>query len=131
MMAALLAEVRARGKPAPGDVTIAAHLLRIRDPATGAPLPDDRLAAEAGVFFTGGFETTGHTIAWALLLISGHAAVEARVLGELGALRLLPRQADRRALGYDDLARLTYTGQAIKARAAATAPAPGPALRDC
>ena len=32
----------------------------------GQPLPDDRIAAEAGVFFTGGFETTGHTIAWAL-----------------------------------------------------------------
>lgn len=32
----------------------------------GQPLPDDRIAAETGVFFTGGFETTGHTIAWAL-----------------------------------------------------------------
>lgn len=129
MMAALLAEVRARGEPDPSDVTIAAHLLRIRDPATGRALPDDRLAAEAGVFFTGGFETTGHTIAWALLLISGHAAVEARVLAELGALRLPPRQAGRRPLGYDDLARLVYTGQAIKARAAAAAPARGAALR--
>lgn len=32
----------------------------------GQPLPDNRIAAEIGVFFTGGFETTGHTIAWAL-----------------------------------------------------------------
>lgn len=32
----------------------------------GQALPDDRIAAEIGVFFTGGFETTGHTIAWAL-----------------------------------------------------------------
>ena len=116
LMAGLLAEVRARGEPAAADTTIAAHLLRIRDPATGAALPDDRLAAEIGVFFTGGFETTGHTIAWALLMISQHARVEARVLAELRALRLLPHQRGRRALEYDDLARLTFTGQAIKAR---------------
>ena len=64
MMAELLAEVHARGPPADDDPTIAAHLLRIRDPVTGRPLPDDRIAAEIGVFFTGGFETTGHTIAW-------------------------------------------------------------------
>ena len=117
MMAGLLAEVRARGEPAPADATIAAHLLRIRDPATGQALPDDRLAAEIGVFFTGGFETTGHTIAWALLMISQHARVEAAVLAELRGLRLLPHQRGRRALEYEDLARLTYTGQAIKARA--------------
>ena len=118
MMAGLLAEVRARGEPAPADATIAAHLLRIRDPATCRALPDDRLAAEIGVFFTGGFETTGHTIAWALLMISQHARVEAAVLAELRGLHLLPHQARRRALEYEDLARLTYTGQAIKARTA-------------
>lgn len=118
MMAGLLAEVRARGEPAPADATIAAHLLRISDPATGRALPDDRLAAEIGVFFTGGFETTGHTIAWALLMISQHARVEAAVLAELRGLHLLPHQRGRRALEYEDLARLTYTGQAIKARVA-------------
>ncbi|KAK9846641.1 hypothetical protein WJX81_008242 [Elliptochloris bilobata] len=114
LMAGLLAEVRARGEPAADDASIAAQLLRIRDPATGRPLPDDRLAAEIGVFFTGGFETTGHTIAWALLMISQHAEVEARVLAELHALRLLPHQPGRRTLDFEDLARLTYTGQAIK-----------------
>ena len=65
MMMELLQEIKGRGL-APDDTSIAAHLLRIRDPATSQPLPDDRLAAEIGVFFTGGFETTGHTIAWAL-----------------------------------------------------------------
>jgi len=115
MMTGLLAEVRGRGEPAADDATIAAHLLRIRDPS-GRPLPDDRLAAEIGVFFTGGFETTGHSIAWALLMISQHAKVEARVLAELHALHLLPHQAARRSLEFEDLARLTYTGQAIKAR---------------
>ena len=66
IMADLLAEIKARGPPQDSDVSVAAHLLRISDPATGRPLPDDRLAAEIGVLFTGGFETTGHTIAWAL-----------------------------------------------------------------
>lgn len=66
LMMGLLKEVQARGPPPDADMSIAAHLLRICDPATGNALPDDRLAAEIGVFFTGGFETTGHTIAWAL-----------------------------------------------------------------
>ena len=61
MMAGLLADIKGRGPPRADDVSVAAHLLRLRD-AQGQPLPDDRLAAEIGVFFTGGFETTGHTI---------------------------------------------------------------------
>ena len=62
----LLQEIKGQGPTADDDTTIAAHLLRIQHPDTGQPLPDHRLAAEIGVFFTGGFETTGHTIAWAL-----------------------------------------------------------------
>ena len=65
MMAGILAGMKARGAGGADDVTIGGHLLRLRQPS-GQPLPDDRLAAEVGVFFTGGFETTGHTIAWAL-----------------------------------------------------------------
>lgn len=64
IMTDLLKEIHMRGEPSALDNTIAAHLLRIRDPQTCRPLPDDRIAAEIGVFFTGGFETTGHTIAW-------------------------------------------------------------------
>lgn len=66
IMSELLKEIKGRGPPHATDVSVAAHLLRIRDPATGEPVPDDRLAAEIGVLFTGGFETTGHTIAWAM-----------------------------------------------------------------
>ena len=65
-MAGILASMKARGAGSEDDVTIGGHLLRIRSPGSSRPLPDDRLAAELGVFFTGGFETTGHTIAWAL-----------------------------------------------------------------
>ena len=58
--------MKARGEPAPEDMSIAAHLLRIRDPVSGAPLPDDLLAGEFGVFFLAGVETSGNTIAWTL-----------------------------------------------------------------
>ncbi len=35
MMADLLSEIHERGEPSDNDTTIAAHLLRIRDPSTG------------------------------------------------------------------------------------------------
>ena len=50
-------------------------------------------------------------------MISVHPEVEARVLAELQALHLMP-SAERpqpRAMEYDDMARLTYTSNAIKA----------------
>ena len=62
----ILSDFRSKGPLEDSDMTVAAQLLRIRDPKTGKPLPDDRIAAEIGVLFTGGFETTGHTIAWAM-----------------------------------------------------------------
>jgi hypothetical protein len=55
----LVAEVQARGPPKAGDMSIAAHLLRLKDPATGRPLDRDRLAREFQVFFIAGSETTG------------------------------------------------------------------------
>ncbi|KAK9807492.1 hypothetical protein WJX72_000759 [[Myrmecia] bisecta] len=116
IMADLLVEIKARGEPSDDDTSIATHLLRIRDPATGKALPDDRLAAEIGVFFTGGFETTGHTIAWTLFMISQHPEVEAKVLAELDSLGLLVTTArpSPRAMEYDDIAKLTYTTAATK-----------------
>ncbi len=62
----LVAELRERGPPAPGDTTIAAHLLRITDPATGRPLSDAQLAPECAVLYLAGVETSAHTVAFAL-----------------------------------------------------------------
>ena len=45
----LVAEVKARGPPAEDDVTVAAHLMRLRDPVTNQPLADDLLASEVRV----------------------------------------------------------------------------------
>ena len=46
--------------------TIAGQLLRLKDPATGKPLSDDVIMPEIGTMFLAGFETSGHTEAWAL-----------------------------------------------------------------
>lgn len=64
-MRGLVKEIQARGPPKDDDPTLAAHLLRIRD-ASGNPLSQDKLASEIAFFLIGGFETTGHTISWAL-----------------------------------------------------------------
>ena len=62
----LVAEVKARGPPAPEDPSIAAHLLRLEDPDTGKPLPDELLIGEFGVYFVAGIESAGNAIGWTL-----------------------------------------------------------------
>ena len=59
-------QVKARGEPAAEDVSIAAHLLRLRDPETGEPLSDDALVGEFGIFFAAGIETAGNAMAWTM-----------------------------------------------------------------
>ena len=59
-------QVKARGEPKEDDVSIAAHLLRLRDPVTEQPLPDELLAGEFGVFFAAGIESAGNAISWTL-----------------------------------------------------------------
>ena len=51
-------------------------------------------------------------------MISQHKAVEAKVIAELQALGLMPTagQPQPRILEYDDIARLVFTGNAIKER---------------
>lgn len=64
--AVLQTQVKARGKPADDDVSIAAHLLRLTDPVSNQPLPDDLLAGEFGLFFSAGIESAGNAISWTL-----------------------------------------------------------------
>lgn len=63
-MRALLDEVKARGPPSPSDVSIAAHLMRLKDPRTGQALEDDLLVGEFGVFFSAGIESAGNALSW-------------------------------------------------------------------
>ena len=65
---------------------MAALLLRLQDPKTGAPLPDELLAGEFGVFFTAGIESAGHAITWTLC-----------ALHQIAPFRLLSKSINRRA----------------------------------
>ncbi|KAK9811231.1 hypothetical protein WJX72_000390 [[Myrmecia] bisecta] len=116
-MRQLLADVKARGSDWEAtDTSIAAHVLRIRDPDTGLSLPDEELLAQFGILFIAGFETTGHTIAWALYHISQHPEVEAKIAFELDGLGLLvtPQNPHPCEMTYGDLGKLKYLGMVIK-----------------
>ena len=62
----VLEDVRTRGPPDAADMSLMAHLLRIVDPATGAPLTDAQLLPEVGIVFVAGMETSGKTMGWTL-----------------------------------------------------------------
>ena len=49
------------------DTSIAAHLLRLLDPATGLPLSDERLLPEIATLLIAGFDTSAHTMSWTLV----------------------------------------------------------------
>ena len=68
-------QMRARGPPGDDDDSIAANLMRIRDPNTGELLSDDVLLPQVSVLFWAGFDTTGNTMAWTLYCISQHPEV--------------------------------------------------------
>ena len=59
----LTSERTCRGTPDPRDESLAAHLMRVRDP-DGRLLPHARQWSELSIFFYAGMETTAHTIAW-------------------------------------------------------------------
>ena len=73
-------------------------------PAPLAPPPPPA----AGLNAAAGFETTGHTSAWALYLLACYPEVEAKVAAELDAAGLLvtPARPHPRALEFADLSNL-------------------------
>jgi cytochrome P450 len=79
---ALLVHSRAVGL-APGDPEVGAHLLQARDPATGQPLSDEKLAAEITILLIAGHETSSHTTSMALPLLAMNPQALARVEEEL------------------------------------------------
>ena len=115
-MKALVDEVKARGPPARSDVSIAAHLLRLTDPASGAPLDDELLAGEFSVYFAAGIESASNAMTWTAYLVSQHPAVEARLVAELAGEGLLATAAapHPRPVAYGDLARLPYLAAVCK-----------------
>ncbi|GAB4816064.1 hypothetical protein N2152v2_003110 [Parachlorella kessleri] len=116
-MERLLALLKAKGPPAESDMSIGAHLLRLKDPHTGQPLSDDRLLPEIATLFVAGHDTAAHTMAWTLYLISQRPEVEARVCEELRSLGLLAGEGSpspARPVQLEDLGKLTYLSACIK-----------------
>ncbi|KAK2078965.1 hypothetical protein QBZ16_002655 [Prototheca wickerhamii] len=93
--------------------TLGGLLLSLADPADpGRPLPRARLLAELSNLFVAGADTTGHTMSWALYLVSLHPEVEARLVAELTELGLAGPAA--RPVEFQDLGRLRYLGAVVK-----------------
>ncbi|KAL4859962.1 Cytochrome P450 4V2 [Chlorella vulgaris] len=105
------------GMPAlEGDESIAAHLLRLKDPHTGKPLSDDRILPEIATFFIAGMDTTAHTIAWTLYLLAQHPEAEEQLCRELDELGLLatPQCPKPRMVVQSDLNKLVYLSAVVK-----------------
>ena len=64
-----------------------------------------------------GEDTTSHTGAWTLFLVSQHPEVEDKIVAELDQAGLLATamRPQPRALQYEDLSRLMYLNMVIKA----------------
>ena len=79
-------------------------------------MSEDRLASEIGIFFLAGFETTGHSGAWLMYLVSQHPEVEEQICQELDQHQLLVTAArpNPRQVTFEDLGKLTYLDMVIK-----------------
>jgi len=116
-MRELVKEVKARGPPRDDDESIAAHLLRLRDPNNNdLPLDDAALANEFGVYFAAGIESAGNAMTWTTYLISQHPEVEAKLVKELedNGLLATAENPNPRPIDYSDLANLTYLSWVCK-----------------
>lgn len=104
----LLKSVRATdlaAAEAAGDTSLRACLAKL-------PLSDAKLLPQVAVYLVAGFETTAHSIAWALYDIAATPHVQARLEGELAAAGLLGPGA--RPLEHADLAQLRWLDMCLR-----------------
>ncbi|PRW59761.1 cytochrome P450 [Chlorella sorokiniana] len=104
----LLKNVRATdlaAAEAAGDTSLRTCLAKL-------PLTDDQLVPQIAVYLIAGFETTAHSIAWALYEIAANPAVQDKLEAELAAAGLLGPEA--RPLEFADLNALTYLNAVLK-----------------
>ncbi|KAL3157249.1 hypothetical protein ABBQ38_001484 [Trebouxia sp. C0009 RCD-2024] len=112
-----LAEViRQRGRQPDSDTSLWACLGRLVNYKDGTPLPLPTLAANAGVFFAAGYETTAHAIAWALFELAADPSLQDRVRQELAAAGLAPTPGHPplRHLDFSDLSKLKMLDAVVK-----------------
>eukprot|EP00899_Mesostigma_viride_P007388 jgi/Mesvir1/16650/Mv10189-RA.1 len=98
------------GQPPPqDDASVLGRVLLLPDPVTGAPYPPHIQRSLLLELLIAGHETTGHSLAWCLYLLSQHPEVEARLVGELFA-----QLGDDMGPDPSVLARLPYLNAFIK-----------------
>jgi cytochrome P450 len=80
-------------------------LLRARDADTGEEMTDEQVSDEVVTIMLAGSETTANTMAWAFYRLGQHPEIADRVAEEVATV------LGGRRVGFDDLARLEYTGR--------------------
>ncbi|DBA68323.1 TPA: hypothetical protein ACH3X2_013634 [Trebouxia sp. C0005] len=69
--------IKQRGPQPESDTALWACLSRCVNYKDGSPLPLQSIAANAGIFFAAGYETTAHAISWALFELAADTAIQA------------------------------------------------------
>ena len=72
----LAAMIQQRGVQPESETKLWACLSRFVSHKDGGPIPWQTLAANAGVFFAAGFDTTAHTISWALFELAADPSMQ-------------------------------------------------------
>ena len=72
----LAAIIQKRGVQPESDTSLWACLSRFVSHKDGGPIPVQTLAANAGIFFAAGFETTAHAISWALFELAADPTIQ-------------------------------------------------------
>jgi len=94
--------------PESGPKDLLARLIAARDEQTGIGMTAQEVRDHVITIFMAGHETTAMAMTWIWYLLSQHAAVEAKLHAELGAV------LGGRVPDSQDLAKLTYTRMVIE-----------------
>ncbi len=68
--------IKQRGPQPESDTSLWACLSRCVNYKDGTSLPLQSVAANAGIFFAAGYETTAHAISWALFELAADTAIQ-------------------------------------------------------
>jgi cytochrome P450 len=105
----IIYQLIARRRATPGDRSdLLSLLLAVTDEETGERMSDLQAHDEVTTLFIAGHDTTAWTLIWALILLSQHPEVRAKLQTELEA------SLEGRLPTVDDLPRLPYTDAIIK-----------------
>ena len=72
----LAATIQQRGIQPESETRLWACLSRFVNHKDGGPIPQQTIAANAGIFFAAGYETTAHAISWALFELAANPSMQ-------------------------------------------------------